>query len=1410
MINITTIRKRMTKGMLLMVLFLAQTVISSAQVKLYIEDFSVSRADITSAEGKAVSLVLENDVVATQVQVTVDLPEGLAYVPNSAKKTSRVKSGDAYVDASTATGKLVILGTDVNVAAGNGAIITFNVRPDATLKDGDHQIKLTEIVVSDENANQLNTIKESTSKVTMLSLGSCKIEGPELLQAAVNEEYQIDIVLNNEGVDNVAAVSGTVTLPAGMEFVEGEDGKFIRSDRAQSPLSFKVKDFEGYTNFVLSSNRNTVITGSNGVLFSFKVKADATLVENTVIKLSELRVADTDGKSAALDDVEISVKFDVLGAAKYVLTNTLAEAKKVDTTGKTAESVQALNDAIAAAEAALAAEDATVESLNTAKTAVEAAVAGLVVAPLFADGKYYIYNNDVQKYLAAGSSWGTHAVVNATGLDYTLTLADGKYTMDSQVSNGGNKHFLNGEWNDGDAMGWTFEAVEGKEGVYTISNGTQFLTAQENGEVLLKEDATVEAAQWTLKTVEARVAELAAATAEAPVDASFLITDANFGRNDLRKSAWTTEASNLNMSGGNNTNNCAESYHSVFSLSQTLTNLPKGVYALTAQGFYRQDGQDNDNLPVFFANNEAITFPAKTGSEGNMSQASESFTAGNYTIAPIYVQVAEDGQLTVGAKLEENTALWCIWDNFQLTYYGADADIEQLKNAAIIAELAALRKQLAEKKDQVEVEVVKTEAENALTATADVTGTDAINAAVETLKAALDKVEASLDAKAKLANMKELVDATNVYTAEAKNEYYDQWVVKYNDGTITKAEANALQDPFIVTGWHANITVDNFLLSAWDTNPDFQNAPYYINSWSIEGESDGSNFKVPFFEYWTNDDSSLGEKTLTATMNGLEAGEYIVTAWVRVRMKNGAEAPATGVKLQANDGEAVDVCDGDAFGPMYVKEVAATGTVAEDGVLKIKFNVAADNNVSWLSFKNVKFEKHIDPIIEAAKTALQDAITAAKAIETEGKNGGDVLAAAITTAETALNAADATAESLTAAKETLLQAKSVFNRANLEEGLVEIAQNQGKDLDNFTRAELVEGEGFNTYTVNGDLNIAFKMMNIDVKGCDYVVIKFVEPVAAGWHLAFWSNQDLVDVPAGATEFKYVFADDPKCGVSADGILPQICMMTFFGGFQAPLVAKVEGIYKHVEPVHTWNFTKWSEATIANLKADAAASKVAGWSDVEKKADAEAGNDAPEATKDNCFWAVIAEGGELTANGEVIEELKGLQFGATFAGNRSLAIAVNYPTTSLGTYAGPAYLWLGGKNFECFTIPAVKGGTTIKMGVESHKLTDARGVQLFAGETELKDAAGNAVAAPTTYTEQTWVVPAGVAYDIVVKNTNGCHIYFIDAEQDEQTLTSINTVKSNINDGVIYNLNGQKVSKALKGLFIINGKKVVIK
>lgn len=127
--------------------------------------------------------------------------------------------------------------------------------------------------------------------------------------------------------------------------------------------------------------------------------------------------------------------------------------------------------------------------------------------------------------------------------------------------------------------------------------------------------------------------------------------------------------------------------------------------------------------------------------------------------------------------------------------------------------------------------------------------------------------------------------------------------------------------------------------------------------------------------------------------------------------------------------------------------------------------------------------------------------------------------------------------------------------------LIEIAQSQGKELDDFARTEFLEGEEYNTYTANADLQIGMKMMNIDVADCDYIVIKFAEEVEAGWKLGVYNSNDLLDIPAGTKEFKYVFADDPKCDV-ANGVLPQICMMTFFGGYTAPLVAKVEGVYKH--------------------------------------------------------------------------------------------------------------------------------------------------------------------------------------------------------------------------------------------------------
>ena len=250
----------------------------------------------------------------------------------------------------------------------------------------------------------------------------------------------------------------------------------------------------------------------------------------------------------------------------------------------------------------------------------------------------------------------------------------------------------------------------------------------------------------------------------------------------------------------------------------------------------------------------------------------------------------------------------------------------------------------------------------------------------------------------------------------------------------------------------------------------------------------------------------------------------------------------------------------------------------------------------------------------------------------------------------------------------------------------------------------------------------------------------------------------------------------------------------------------------IEGAQVWDFTKWSDATVANLKADAAASKTSGWSDVEKKADAEAGADPTEASKDNCFWLQLEAApadGALTANGVVIEELKGLKFDAEYAAKRSLAIAVNYPSTSLGDYAGPAYLWLGGggskQSCPCFTIPGVKAGSKITFEMESHKPSDARGIGLYKNSYEEANLIGEQFK-PTAKATNTWDITEDC--DVVVWNTSGCHIYKIEVTSGASGIQAVKTVKSG--NGFIYNLAGQRVDANYKGVVIKNGQKMIQK
>ena len=306
----------------------------------------------------------------------------------------------------------------------------------------------------------------------------------------------------------------------------------------------------------------------------------------------------------------------------------------------------------------------------------------------FANGEYLLRNVSSDRYLGAGNDWGTRASL-LEHPEYVRLIAapNGKYYIESQYSDGEGKIYFSGNYMDSpDKATLTIAKTErilstvGGQSTHahTIANGETYYGYDGASTILGKlTSSTGENALWEIVSVGEAKAALSQATVDSPRDATFLIADANFGRNNRDYGQWTFEASNQNNS-GDVTNFCVESWHATFTMSQTLTGVPNGVYALSAQGFYAQDGSDTEHLPVFFANEETVIFPLKAGNENSMETASHSFSSGLYAIDPIFVRVT-DGTLTIGARLDVNTSLWCIWDNFTLMYYGINADIAQMK-----------------------------------------------------------------------------------------------------------------------------------------------------------------------------------------------------------------------------------------------------------------------------------------------------------------------------------------------------------------------------------------------------------------------------------------------------------------------------------------------------------------------------------------------------------------------------------------------------------------------------------------------------------------------------------------------------------------------------------------------------------
>ena len=216
---------------------------------------------------------------------------------------------------------------------------------------------------------------------------------------------------------------------------------------------------------------------------------------------------------------------------------------------------------------------------------------------------------------------------------------------------------------------------------------------------------------------------------------------------------------------------------------------------------------------------------------------------------------------------------------------------------------------------------------------------------------------------------------------------------------------------------------------------------------------------------------------------------------------------------------------------------------------------------------------------------------------------------------------------------------------------------------------------------------------------------------------------------------------------------------------------------------TWDFRKgWSSTTIENLYADMEQNgPTVHWRDYE--------SDATKAPSfGDTFWSASTvytddNGNALTnVSGEdiIIPELEGLNVKGVKA--KGFVIASGYGQSEFadspnGMYPyGNDFIWLNGKNLV-IKIPAALKGDSLRIGVESHKNTEARGINVIVDGVTLTPERGNNK--PTVFNEVMYMIPddtPGVDdyAEVTIKSTNGCHLYYIIVgEGDEPQSTTRN-------------------------------------
>ena len=360
--------------------------------------------------------------------------------------------------------------------------------------------------------------------------------------------------------------------------------------------------------------------------------------------------------------------------------------------------------------------------------------------PTNVEADYYLYNVGAGIFFSTTADWGTHIAIDNPGMLIHF-LPDGEWggapgrPVFHLSGNGWNgMNWQEEYWDKNGENKLAFVPVEGMEKVYNMcewdnynwhfvydpaedvcDGNTHYWNAVQKRDWNPNDYKNNPYAQWMLVSPEAYKAAMAKATAEKPLDVTYLINNPNFTKarvndNDNWTRGWTGVGGQMR---GENREPwmVIEWFEASADMKQTITGLTPGKYQVSCYGFYRDGSSDHEAAKVkngepliqnafLYANEQEVALPNVTSEAGNMAgigetrdgvegefacwpwQANEYFQTGLYKVSTPVVEVGADGNLTIGIRSTYNgePGSWVVVGNFRLTSLGT-ADIATISEA---------------------------------------------------------------------------------------------------------------------------------------------------------------------------------------------------------------------------------------------------------------------------------------------------------------------------------------------------------------------------------------------------------------------------------------------------------------------------------------------------------------------------------------------------------------------------------------------------------------------------------------------------------------------------------------------------------------------------------------------------------